>query len=942
MYEIKLLEPPARDVPLRRDVRRLGNLLGYVLLEQAGRPLFDKEEEIRNLSKELRRDFSLEGEATMARITEELDLPTATQIIRAFTTFLQLTNVAEQIHDIRKLRYDELVTPGVPRPGSLELAVARLQAAGVPPEDVQALLQQLDITLVLTAHPTEAKRRTILEKTRRISRHLAALDHPLLRPREQEIQEAEILGEITAIWHSDEVRARPPTVLDEVRNSLFYFDEVLWDVLPRLYRDLRQVLAKYYPGVPFAVPPFLRFGSWIGGDRDGNPHVTLETTRETLRLHKDLALRKHREGLEWLSGALSQSLTQVGISEELRASVAADEARLGAAQVPLDQRNQREPYRRKLTLMRLRLEAALGATGRDAGSAPAPDHAWAYPGAAELREDLAIIQRSLATNRGDRWAAGAAQALLDQVDAFGFHLASLDIRQHAGVLRATVAEIAQAVRLGEGDLQDVSEAARQILFTRELQSPRPLLPPFARFSAETTETIELFRLMRRARAEIAPQAITAFIISMTERPSDVLAALVLAKEAGLVQEGKDGLLSEIDVVPLFEKIHALRAAPRIMDSLYTNSTYREHLRARGGVQEVMLGYSDSSKDGGYLTSSWELYVAQEGLATGAAAQGLRLRLFHGRGGTVGRGGGPAHEAILAQPRGTVHGKIKITEQGEMINYKYGDAAVAERNLELIASAVLEASSDPQEASPIDPAWPAIMARLSEQARKAYRGLVTEDPDFLQYFEEATPVQEISHLNIASRPTWRGVARTLEDLRAIPWVFAWVQSRHYLPGWYGIGTALTAFLAEDREGRLTLLQKMYREWPFFTRMIENAQMTMCKADMGIAHRYSSLVQAPGVRERIFGRIQEEHGAARQVLLAVTEQEELLDHDPALQRSIRLRNPYVDPLSYIQVSLLRRIRALQGQEGPEATAAETALREALHLTINGIATAMRSTG
>jgi phosphoenolpyruvate carboxylase len=939
VYEVKLLDPAARDVPLRRDIRLLGNLLGRVLLEQAGQALFDTEEQIRSLTKDLRRSFSLEGEAAMARLTEELDLTSGTQIIRAFTTFLQLANVAEQIHDIRKLRYQELLAPDTPRHGSLEHSVARCRAADLSAPALQRLLDELDITLVLTAHPTEAKRRTMLGKTRRLSRHLAEMDNPLLTRREREALETRIMEEITAIWQSDEVRARPPTVQDEVRNGLFYFEEILWDVLPGLYRDLRRALARSYPGVAFSVPPFLRFGSWIGGDRDGNPNVTLETTWQTLRLHKSLALRKHREALTRLGGALSASSAQVGVSALLRASVEEDEKRLQAAGLSLEIRDEREWYRRKLECMRQRLDGTLAANRTEgAGSAPG----WAYQRASELEADLVLIQNSLASNRGSRWADGPVQTLLDQVRVFGLHLAPLDIRQDAAVLRGAVAEIARAVHLADADLRDLPEEARLAFLSRELSTPRPLVPRFARFSPDTIDTVELFHLIRRARDEVAPEAIRAFILSMTEQPSDVLSALLLAKEAGLFRVEEHGVRSEIDLVPLFEKIHVLRDAPRVMQALYANGPYRAHLAARGSVQEVMLGYSDSSKDGGYLTSNWELYVAQEALAAGAAAQGVRLRLFHGRGGTVGRGGGPMHEAIHAQPRGTLQGRIKITEQGEMIYYKYGDPAVAARNLELVVSAVMEASAQVQDAPAVHPAWPPLLAALSERAYAAYRALVAEDPGLYQYFQEATPVQEISRLNIASRPAWRRPAGTLQDLRVIPWVFAWVQSRHYLPGWYGLGTAFSEFLATDGEEGLALLQRMYKEWPFFTRLIENAQMTMCKADLGIAHRYASLVRDPAIRERIFDRIRAEYEVTREVLLRITGFRDLLDGDPALQRSLRLRNPYVDPLSYIQVSLLRRLRALQDAPGPAQAARVAALREALHLTINGIATAMRSTG
>ena len=943
MSENTLRDPSAGDAPLRGDIRRLGNLLGNVIREQAGSALFETEERIRNLSKDLRQTFSLEREAEMACLTEGLDLPTSSQIIRAFTTFLQLVNVAEQIHETRKLRQEELAAPAGSRPGSLDHAVAHCRRAGVAAQDLQALLHTLDITLVLTAHPTEAKRRSILEKTQRISGHLAALNQQLLTVREQEMVEEDILADITAIWQSDEVRRRPPTVQDEVRNGLFYFDEVLWEVLPRLYRDLRHALRRHYPETAFLIPPFFRLGSWIGGDRDGNPHVTLGTTWETLRLHKDLALRKHRAGVERLGAALSQSQGQVGVQDDLRASVEGDEARLGLGEPRAESRNESEWYRRKLRCMGRRLDASRLANARFAGTAGPAGDAWPYAQAAELLADLALIRGSLAANRGARLAEGIVQAVMDQVSIFGFHLAPLDIRQDAAALRATVAEIALAVGLTDRDLRSLDESERQALLTRELETPRPLIPPFARWSATTTDTIELFRIIRRAQTEVAPAAVTAFVISMTEQPSDVLAALLLAKEAGLVTRETGGVESRLDLVPLFEKIHVLRAAPHIMDALYANRAYRAHLAGRGGIQEVMLGYSDSSKDGGYLTSNWELYVAQQGLAVSAQAQGVKLRIFHGRGGTVGRGGGPMHEAIHAQPRGSVGGKIKITEQGEMIHYKYGDAQVAMRNLELVASSVLETSTGAYEASAVAPAWPAVMADISNRAHRAYRALVVEDPDAFRYFEEATPVQEISRLNIASRPARRHGASGFEDLRAIPWVFAWVQSRHYLPGWYGMGTALKSFLSENPGEHLSLLRTMYRQWPFFTRVIENAQMTMEKADMGIAHRYASLVQDPAVGARIFERIRSEYETCREVLLGITEQVELLDDDPGLQRSLRLRNPYVDPLSYIQVSLLRRMRALQGPDESEAHA-ETlaALRRPLHLTINGIATAMRSTG
>ena len=942
MSERALRDTAHGDVPLRGDIRRLGNLLGEILREQGGSELFETEERIRNLSKDLRQAFSLEREGEMARLTEALDLPTATQIIRAFTTFLQLVNVAEQIHEIRRLRHEQLATPGLPRPGSLEHAVAHCRRAGVSAEDLQALLHAMDITLVLTAHPTEANRRSILEKTQRISGHLAALDRPLLTAQERETLEEEILAEITAIWQTDDVRRRPPTVQDEVRNGLFYFDQVLWEVLPRLYRDLRHALRTHYPGVAFVVPPFFRLGSWIGGDRDGNPHVTLETTWQTLRLHKDLALRKHHAGVERLGAALSQSRAQVGVQEALCASVEADEARLGLPNALPGTRNEYEWYRRKLRCMGRRLDASRVANARLGEGPVAAEASWPYARATELLADLAIIQRSLAANRGRRLAEGMVQTIMDQVQVFGFHLAPLDIRQDAAVLRAAVAEIALAIRLTDRDLRTLDESERQALLTRELETPRPLIPLFAQWSSTTAETIELFRLIRRAQTEVAPEAITAFIISMSEQPSDVLVALLLAKEAGLAVREADGGGSRLDLVPLFEKIDVLRAAPRIMQDLYANGPYRSHLASRGEVQEVMLGYSDSSKDGGYFSSNWELFVAQQGLAAAADAHRVKLRLFHGRGGTVGRGGGPMHEAIHAQPRGTVGGKIKITEQGEMIHYKYGDLQVAMRNLELVASAVLETSTGAYEAAAVDPAWPAAMAEVSERAYRGYRALVVEDPDAFRYFEEATPVQEISRLNIASRPAWRHDASRFEDLRAIPWVFAWVQSRHYLPGWYGMGMGLKGFLAADPARRLALLRAMYRQWPFFTRLIENAQMTMEKADMGIAHRYASLVQDPAVGARIFECIRAEYETCREVLLRITEQAELLDSDPPLQRSLRLRNPYVDPLSYIQVSLLRRIRALQGRDDPDATAAVVALRQPLYLTINGIATAMRSTG
>jgi phosphoenolpyruvate carboxylase len=988
----------SKDAPLRADIRRLGDLLGETLKRFGGERLFEIEEDVRALCKRLRGaqasgktngEGAAGAESELKRLLRRLSLDETIGVIRAFSVYFQLVNIAEQYHRIRRKRFYELRTPDQPQRGSLAETLRRLRRDFPDADLVQRVVDRLEITPVMTAHPTEAARRTLLEKHRRIADLLADFDDENLAPRRRDELQARLAAEVESVWQTDEVRHTQPTVLDEVNHGLYYFDATLFDAAPALLDELERQLEENFPGVRLrdgATP--LRFGSWIGGDRDGNPFVTPEITWDTLRLQQRLVLRKYREAVAALSRRLSESSRFAPPAGELSESLKDDAKRLPAVAAEVAARNAEEPYRQKLSYIYARIENTLrrnrnlasalrlteehtlisirpglpivaALTGSDA------DVANVYRDGASLWEDLRLVRDSLRADKAV-YAARAVNRLMRQVAVFGLHLATLDLRQHSERHTAALSEITRA--LGLRDYAQMSEDERVEWLTRELDTARPLVATDARYSAETTETLNVFRVARRALDEISPNAIRTCIISMTREVSDLLAVLVLAKEAGLVGRGagdvetgrrgdeKDLNLPissspprplapspRLSVSPLFETIEDLRRAPEIMRRLFEHPFYRRRLAAQGGLQEVMIGYSDSSKDGGILTSSWELYKAQERLWEVARAAGVELRLFHGRGGTVGRGGGPSHEAILAQPPDTVAGRIKITEQGEVISSKYSLAEIALRSLELTTSAVIAASlPQPAQDSGKLSRWKDVMEEISAQAFAAYRRFVRETPGFYDYFVQATPVEELQHLRIGSRPAKRkSESKSLDDLRAIPWVFGWTQSRHLLPGWLAVGTALGNFIESRPRENLRLLREMYREWPFFHSTISNIEMTLAKADFQIARQYASRALDRNLGRRIFRMLEEEYERACRVTLQITGERRLLDQSPVLQRSITVRNPYVDPLSFLQVELLARRRQKDGKAEMSARDREKLLY-AILLTINGIAAGMRNTG
>jgi phosphoenolpyruvate carboxylase len=958
----KTTDAAAKDLPLRNDIRRLGDLLGETLKRLGGKKLFDIEEQVRALCKQLRANHSPATERQLKKLLHGLDLEEVIGLIRSFSVYFQLVNIAEQHHRIRRKRFYDLHTPDKPQRGSIADTFRQLKfenkqvSAGEWRKRLQRTLDRLEIVPVMTAHPTEAARRTLLEKHRRVADLLAVFDDENLPPRRRDELRSELAAEVESIWQTDEVRHTQPTVLDEVNNALYYFDAALFDSVPELLEELERRLAENFPGVKLrdgAAP--LRFGSWVGGDRDGNPFVTPEVTWETLRLQQRLILRKYQAAVAELSRRSSESERFAPPSDELKASIQRDASEMERTAVTVFNRNPEEPYRQKLSFIYRRLENTQQ-RNRDLAAAlrietpnqlisirPALPIIAAltksesltegvYHTGAELWEDLRLVRDSMRRSKAEL-AARAVDRLMRQVATFDLYLARLDLRQHSERHRAALTEITQALGI-EKDYSQMNEQERAAWLTEELATPRPLVATDARYTEGTTETLNVFRVARRALEEINPNAIRTYIVSMTQEASDLLAVLILAKQAGL---------SRLAVAPLFETIDDLRRAPDVMKRLFENAAYRRLLESQGNLQEVMIGYSDSSKDGGILTSSWELYKAQERLWQVARAGGVELRLFHGRGGTVGRGGGPSHEAILAQPRDTVASRIKITEQGEVISSKYSLPEIAMRSLELTTAAVI-AASVPQ-AGPLEGKheellehWQAVMEQISADAYATYRRFVRETDGFMDYFTQATPVEELQHMRIGSRPAKRKTgSKSLDDLRAIPWVFGWTQSRHLLPGWLAVGTALENFLAEAPRKKLAVLREMYERWPFFHSTISNIEMTLAKADFQIARQYAERLPEPALGQRIFKMLEQEYERACRVVLQITGEKRLLENAPVLRRSIAVRNPYVDPMSYLQVELLARNR-----EGGLSKKDEEKLLYAILLTTNGIAAGMRNTG
>jgi phosphoenolpyruvate carboxylase len=904
-------------VDLSATIHLLGEALGEVLRAQESVALFETEEHIRALAK-ARRAGEMDAAVRLPLAVADLPVDAARATASAFAVYFDLINLAEEVHRIQALRARERAQHPAPIGESIGEAIARLRARGVTAERMAELLRELRIELVLTAHPTEAKRRTVLSKLQRISdllRHLQDLD---LLPRERTELLAGLRAEITALWLTDRARTTRPAVTDEVRTGLYFVDEVFWDLVPRIDADLEAAVALHYPGL---VPPpaWLTVASWIGGDRDGNPSVVTELTAETLRLHRGLAVERHRRSVQDLARRLSVSSRRCPPPEALTAWLDARRP-LPAHVAYLEQRYAGEPYRLALSLLAADLEAASreDMTARLLDEAP---HA-ARITADEVRKVVDLVAQGVPPAlAGDR-----IRALEHQLESFGLHAARLDIREDSGRLAATLGDI--LVRLGlEADFPERDEPARAAVLLRLLADQAPKASEISALALDElpAETWRLFRLLARAQAIYGRASLGPFIISMTRGPADLLTVLLLARWAG----GAAGM----QIVPLFETLGDLDAAPRTLEALFALPVYRAHLESCAGEQMVMIGYSDSNKDGGYLAANWALYRAQESIARVCRAHAVGLTLFHGRGGTVARGGGPAGRAIRAQPPGTVLGRFRVTEQGETIASRYADPALAHRHVEQIVSAVLLASADDGDAAPpLDPGWREALDAMAGAARETYHDLVERTPGFLEYWRAATPIEELSRLRLGSRPAVRRAGGlTRSAVRAIPWVFSWMQSRFNLPGWYGLGTAL----ARADAGRL---REMYAGWPFFRAILDNAEMSLLKADMGIAALYSELVPSRPLATAVFTRIGNEFVRTRESILRATGHAELMDGDPVIQRSVHLRNPYVDPLNYLQVEMLRRLRSLADQDGDDAAR----YREIIVVTINGIAAGLRNTG
>jgi len=910
---------PAKELPLRRDVRSLGILLGRVLVEQEGEEFLDVVEQLRHLLIQHREQPPSSGTSTpelepdarlMSRAREiisGLSVEDAYRVTKAFAIYFELTNLAETNHRKRRRRAARMLSGKTPVDGSFRGTLLRMKSAGISADAVGESLRKVKVTPVFTAHPTEITRHTIRLKRRRIAAYLERLDQLPLSDTEALEYESLILAEITALWQTDEVRLNKPTVRDEIHMGLDYFPMVLFDTLPRLYAELEESLRDVYHA-DAAVPELLSFGSWIGGDRDGNPFVTAETTREALDMARHVIIDHYIAETIRLIGQLSMSTRRIGVSDALTQRTRAYERKLGERYSRWKQITSAELYRHFLEFLIARLRF----------SRRSSKHEHSYKSPQQFEEDLGIIRDSLCANQGQRLAE-LVSPLLRKVQTFSFHLHTLDIRQHARVQSQALIDVASAGRPS----------------ARATQSPPEI-------SAQSAELLDTFRCIAELKKTHSPRAIRNFVISNTQSEHDIFAVVRLAALSGvsvIATNGDPGLMP----VPLFESIEALRSSPAIMRRVWKAAEFQPLLDSRGRKHEIMLGYSDSNKDGGMLTSTWELHKAQHNLHEAARECGVNLRLFHGRGGTVGRGGGPTHAAILAQPTGDFSGEIRITEQGEVLSWKYSDPVLAEWNLEIMIAACLEAVTMATQAEPeTKRRWDEAMESISEDAFAFYRKHIADNSEVLEYFEQATPVNELEHARIGSRPARRTANRSLEDLRAIPWVFGWMQSRHAVPAWFGVGYAIENFAGRSA-AHAELLREMMHGFPLFASLVRSVEIAMAKADFAIARLYADLVTNAALRDRVFGMLRQEFERTGRVILAVTGQQELLEKNPVILRSVRLRNPYVDPLSLIQVDLLRRKR-VSAADAPldPSPAGDSSLDYAIGATMNGIAAGLHNTG
>jgi phosphoenolpyruvate carboxylase len=913
----------SKDAPLIEDIRLLGQILGTTIREQEGDEVFERIEKIRRLSVAFERDADEEAGRALDALLRALTSEEAVLVVRAFSYFSHLANIAEDRHFIRRREAHEQDASSHDQAGSLASTGNLLKKAGVSPAAVSRALAQSVVSPVLTAHPTEARRKTLLDAENSVARLLGEREH-LRSERERLENEALLKARVVQMWQTRLLRFASLTVGNEIENALSYYHTTLLREIPHLYAELE----KFCEGEP--VAPFFRMGSWIGGDRDGNPNVDAGTLKEAFRQQSEIALRHYLAEAHELGAELSMSQLLVGCTDALAA--------LAERSGDTNPHRQDVPYRRAIVGIYGRLAATLerltGATALRQAVTPVEP----YASADEFQADLAVIEASLRAHHGSALVAGRLAPLRRSVQVFGFHLATVDLRQSSDRHDETIAELLRVARVAP-DYAKLDEAEKQNLLLRLLRDPRPLRIPGIAYSDRTESELAVFNAARDLRAVLGPDSIRHYIISHTEAVSDLLEVLLLQKECALMRGvfGDSGTSAALLVVPLFETIRDLRSATPIMREFYALPGVRDLVRASGGHQEIMLGYSDSNKDGGFFTSNWELYRASTALAEFfAKSDGIVLRLFHGRGGTVGRGGGPSYQAILAQPPGTVKGQLRLTEQGEVIASKYANPDIGRRNLEALVAAVLEVTLlESNYAVPDE--FIAMAERISDVSTEAYRALVYETPEFVDYFFSATPIAEIAELNIGSRPASRRASRRIEDLRAIPWSFSWGQARISLPGWFGFGSGVEALastpLAKAPEPSMTLLQQMYRDWPFFRALLSNMDMALAKTDLALARRYAELVPDRAMARRLFGVLESEWTRTVKALNEITGTEVRLADNPALARSIRHRFPYIAPLNHLQVELIRRWR-----DGAQ----DERTRRGILNSINGIAAGLRNTG
>ena len=915
-----------KDTPLRADIRLLGRLLGDTVRAQEGEAVYALIETVRRSSIRFHRDADEGARRELEAVLTGMSAGDTLHVVRAFTFFSQLANIAEDQHHIRRSRaHQRAGSP--PREGSLARALAAADEAGIRDSELNDFFDSAMICPVLTAHPTEVQRKSILINQMRIARLLDARDRIALTSEEQEENDDNLRRNLMLLWETRMLRPIKLTVLDEIINGLSYYDYTLLNELPRLYTRLEDRLAARGPAwAGFELPTFMTMGSWIGGDRDGNPYVTAEVLREALKLQAEAILNRYLDEVARLGASLSLSSTLVDVDEAVLA--------LAACSPPRTEQTADEPYRLAMRAIYARLHATVRALGVHTTSQPPVHPQQPYPMPEALLAELNAVRDSLIKHYSPSVASGRLRHLRHAVKIFGFHLASIDLRQNADVHERTVAELLEYAAPGTNYLA-LDEDARIALLAHELASPRPLGAPGARFSKKTEDELDIFRAAAEAHRIYGRRSVPNAIVSKTSGVSDLLELALLLKEVGLLRPHEAVL--DVNIIPLFETIGDLRHAAHTMDRLFGLPIYRRLLASRDATQEVMLGYSDSNKDGGFLTSGWELYKTEIRLVDIARRHGVRLRLFHGRGGSVGRGGGPSYQAILAQPGGAVRGQIRLTEQGEVIASKYSNPEIGYRNLEVLAAATFEASLLAHPAAAPDPAYLDTLDTLSESAYRAYRHLVYETDGFERYFWESTVIAEIARLNIGSRPASRKNSTSIEDLRAIPWVFSWSQCRLMLPGWYGFGSAVDAYLEQHGDTGLARLREMYQGWPFFATLVANMDMVLAKSDIAIAERYAGLVRDEALREAIFPRLKAEWQRTIAHVLAISGQQALLDNNPLLQRSFRNRLPYFNPLNHVQVELLRRYR-----DPTLDDEARSAAQQAVLLTINGLAAGLRNTG